>query len=197
MLTHKSLLEAYVYAKDNCCLEMIHDIFEPNALLAISVAGNAITFPPLVVGAEGIAQTLVTDFGRQYTQCCTYYLAEVPAATGSRIDHLPWLVIMRDKAQASLRIGRGSYRWLFSPHAKGWRISEMDIRIDRMDVVPDPAGGLLATLQPLLSYPWLQPAALDEAFSPLARCNPTFAFVSEFLSEKFERPGSEVISGLT
>jgi hypothetical protein len=194
MLTHKSLLEAYVYAKDRCCPELIHDIFEPNALLAISVAGDAITFPPLVVGADGIAQTLVTDFGRQYTQCRTYYLADVPANTGSRIDHLPWLVIMRDKAQASLRIGRGSYRWLFSPHGKGWRISEMHIRIDRMDVLPDPAGGLLATLQSFLPYPWLQPTVLDEAFAPVARCNPAFAFASEFLSGKFERPGREVIA---
>lgn len=113
------------YAKDKCCPGLIHE----NALLAISVAGDAITFPPLVIGTEGIAQTLVTDFGRQFTQCRTYYLADVPAQTGSRIDHLPWRVIMRDEAQASLRIGRGSYRWLFFSYGKEWRISEMPIRI--------------------------------------------------------------------
>ncbi|NUU04410.1 hypothetical protein [Herbaspirillum robiniae] len=194
MLTHKSLLEAYVYAKDKCCPGLIHDIFEPNALLAISVAGETISFPPLVVGAEGIAQTLVTDFGRQFTQCRTYYLADVPTSAGGRIDHFPWLVIMRDQAQGSLRIGRGSYRWLFSPYGKGWRISEMHIRIDRMDVLPDRVGGLRTTLQSFLPYPWLQPTVLDEAFAPLARCNPAFAFVSEFVSTRFERPEQEVIA---
>jgi hypothetical protein len=119
--------------------------------------------------------------GRRASRCST------------QIDHLPWLVIMRDKVQAKLRIGRGSYRWSFVPE-EGWRISEMHIRIDRMDSLPDRAGGLVTTLQSFLPYPWLRPAALDEALAPLARCNPAFGFVTEFLSEKFERPEQGVFA---
>lgn len=194
MLTHKSLLEAYVHAKDKRSPGLIHDIFAPNAMLTIAVCDDGISFPPLVVGSEGIAQTLVTDFGRQFSQCRTYYLADVPAGAGAQIDHLPWLVIMRDKVQAKLRIGRGSYRWSFVPEGEGWHISEMHIRIDRMDSLPDRAGGLVTTLQSFLPYPWLRPAALDEALAPLARCNPAFGFVTEFLSEKFERPEQGVFA---
>lgn len=193
MLTHKSLLEAYVYAKDRNCPSLIHDIFAPNALLAISVEGDAISFPPLVVGAEGIAQTLVTDFGRRFSQCRTYYLGEQPGDAGGRIEHMPWLVIMRDEKEGSLRIGRGSYRWVFSRHGSGWRIAEMHIRIDRMDVLPDRARGLLTTLQSFLPYPWVTPQVLDDAFGPLARCNASFAFSSEFMSDQFELP-SQVLS---
>lgn len=186
MLQHKSLLEAYVCAKDECRPGLIHDIFEPNALLAMSVASEAISFPPLVVGADGIAQTLVTGFAQRFSQCRTYYLGDSPGEAGERIDHMPWLVLMRDRDEGSLRIGRGHYRWLFSPYGKGWRIAEMHIRIDRMDVLPDRDGRLLAVLQSVLPYPWLAPQALDGALGPLARCNPDFAFAAEFTFDKFE-----------
>jgi hypothetical protein len=188
MLTHKSLLEGYVYAKDRNCPGLIHDIFEPNALLAISVEGDAISFPPLVVGVDGIAQTLVTDFAQRFTQCRTYYLGDMPLKTEGRINYMPWLVVMRDDTEGTLRIGRGSYRWLFSRYGPGWRFAEMHIRIDRMDVLPDRARGLLTTLQSFLPYPWLAPQVLDDAFGPLARCNSAFSFASEFTSDKFELP---------
>src|SRR5450830_2041200 len=107
MLTHKSLLEAYVHAKDTTCAPLIHDIYEANAVLSISTSASAVAFPPLVVGAEGIAQTLVTDFAKRFTLCRTYYICDELEVRNGRIEQLPWLVLMREEETASLRIGRG------------------------------------------------------------------------------------------
>ncbi len=192
MLTHKSLLEAYVYAKDRCCPSLIHDIYEPNAVLSISTSASAVAFPPLVVGAEGIAQTLVTDFATRFTQCRTYYVCdgiEKFSTRDDRIEQLPWLVLMREEATSSLRIGRGYYNWNLGKHPDElWRATEMHIRIDHMMLVADVAGDLLQTLQSFLPYPWLPPRVLDSSFGFIGDCNSSFAFLKEFRSNKFELP---------
>ncbi|MFL9922650.1 hypothetical protein PQR62_00140 [Herbaspirillum lusitanum] len=192
MLTHKSLLEAYVYAKDKCCPSLIDDIYEPNAVLSISVAGDAVSFPPLVVGAQGIAQTLVTDFATRFTECRTYYVCGHPPDQGASISGLPWLVLMRDIQSSALRIGRGHYDWsLNRSEEKNWRATEMHIRIDRMDVIEDATGNLLPTLQEVLPYPWLSPHLLDSAFSGLADRNRVFSFLREFCPGRFGTTANE------
>lgn len=189
MLTHKSLLEAYVYAKDRCCPSLIHDIYEPNAVLSISTSASAVAFPPLVVGAEGIAQTLVTDFAKRFTHCRTYYVCDALAVNNGRIEQLPWLVLMREEETASLRIGRGYYNWQLNQHPEEiWRASEMHIRIDHMMLMADVAGDLLQTLQSFLPYPWLPPRVLDSSFGFIGDSNEAFAFLKEFRSNKFELP---------
>ncbi len=188
MLTHKSLLEAYVYAKDKCHPSLIYDIYQANAVLSISTAASAVAFPPLVVGADGIAQTLVTDFATRFTQCRTYYVCDSLPVIKARIAYLPWLVIMREHATASLRIGRGYYHWQLVPHGRQWRVSEMHIRIDHMMLVADVGGDLLTTLQAFLPYPWLPPRVLDAAFRLTADSNPHFSFLHEFTSDQMHWP---------
>ncbi|WP_343582841.1 hypothetical protein [Herbaspirillum sp.] len=186
MFTHKSLLEAYVYAKDKCCPSLVHEIYEPDAVLSISTSENAVAFPPKVVGADGIAQTLVTDFSRRFTQCRTYYVCDRLAPEEDRIDRLPWLVLMREEDSASLRIGRGYYDWKFNRHGRdAWRAREMHISIDHMVLVADIAGDLLQTVQSFLPYPWLPPKVLDSSFGFIGESNPSFAFLKEFRSDTF------------
>ena len=189
MLTHKSLLEAYVYAKDKCCPSLIHDIYEPNAVLSISTSASAVAFPPLVVGADGIAQTLVTDFAKRFTHCRTYYVCDELNVNNGRIEQLPWLGLMREEETASLRIGRGYYNWQLNQHPEElWRASEMHIRIDHMMLIADVAGDLLTTLHSFLPYPWLPPRVLDSSFGFIGDSSPAFAFLKEFRSNKFELP---------
>lgn len=198
MLTHKSLLEAYVHAKDKTCAPLIHDIYEANAVLSISTSASAVAFPPLVVGAEGIAQTLVTDFATRFSDCRTYYVCDqlTTTADGNRIEQLPWLVLMRETATASLRIGRGYYNWQMTHHPQAqWRVSEMHIRIDHMMLIADVAGDLLQTLQSFLPYPWLTPEVLDSSFGFIAGTSPDFAFLREFRSNKFELPRVRLMAG--
>lgn len=186
MLTHKSLLEAYVHAKDKCCPSLIRDIYEPDAVLNISTSENSVAFPPLVVGTDGIAQTLVTDFSRRFTQCRTYYVCDQLASKEDRIDRLPWLVLMREKESASLRIGRGHYNWTFTRRREeGARVREMHISIDHMMLIADIAGDLLPTIQSFLPYPWLPPKVLDTSFGFIGECNPSFAFLKEFRTDRF------------
>lgn len=199
MLTHKSLLEAYVHAKDKTCAPLIHDIYEPNAVLSISTSASAVAFPPLVVGAEGIAQTLVTDFATRFTDCRTYYVCDQlrTTADGNRIEQLLWLVLMREKETASLRIGRGYYNWQMTHHPDAlWRVSEMHIRIDHMMLIADVAGDLLTTLHSFLPYPWLPPSVLDSSFGFIAETSPDFAFLREFRSNKFELPRERLMAGV-
>jgi len=189
MLTHKSLLEAYVYAKDKCCPSLIQDIYEPNAVLSISTSASAVAFPPLVVGADGIAQTLVTDFAQRFTHCRTYYVCDELEVSNGRIEQLPWLVLMREEETASLRIGRGYYNWQLNQHPEElWRASEMHIRIDHMMLIADVAGDLLTTLHSFLPYPWLPPRVLDSSFGFIGDSSPAFAFLQDFRSNKFDLP---------
>lgn len=185
MLTHKSLLEAYVRAKDQCGPELIDEIFQPNAVLSISTAASAVAFPPLVVGTQGIAQTLVTDFSTRFSQCRTYYVCDGLSVSDERIAYLPWLVLMRENETASLRIGRGYYHWQFLADAtQGRRVSEMHIRIDHMTLIADVGGDFLRTLQSFLPYPWLSPGTLDAAFNLAAESNHNFRFLHDFKSDQ-------------
>jgi len=111
------------------------------------------------------------------------------AVNDDRIAYLPWLVLMREEACASLRVGRGYYHWQLQRHPQQqWRVSEMHIRIDHMMLVADIAGDLLTTLQSFLPYPWLSPTVLDTAFGFIAESSRDFRFLREFRSDKLVWP---------
>ena len=177
---YRRALETYIDAKDNTRANRIAEAFAPDAVLTISLATSNIAFPARTVGTDAIAKTLVTDFGAQYAQCCTYYVCDSLAVDNGTIDALPWLVVMRERATGALRVGHGLYRWTFDavPAVTGFHI-----HIARMDVVPDVDGKLLEALQDGLSYPWLVPADLHTHLTSLARSTPALAFV-----EAFSRP---------
>lgn len=180
-LAHYRLaLETYVDAKDNTRANRIAEAFAPDAVLTISLATSNIAFPARTVGTDAIAKTLVTDFGAQYVQCRTYYVCDSLAVDAGTIDALPWLVVMRERATGTLRIGHGVYRWSFDATPA---VTAFHIHIARMDVVPDADGKLLEALQDGLSYPWLAPGDLHARFASLARSTPALAFV-----EAFSRP---------
>lgn len=183
---YRRALETYIDAKDNTRARRIAEAFAVDAVLTISLATSAITFPARTIGAAAIAKTLVTDFGARYTRCRTYYVCDTLAVQDGVIDALPWLVVMREPASDALRVGHGVYRWSFdeTPAVTGF-----DIHIERMDVVPDAAGALLDALQEGLDYPWLAPAVLHARFAALARSTPTLAFVDAF-SRPALAPGS-------
>lgn len=180
--SYRRLLDTYIVAKDNIRAERISEAFAEDAELTISLATSTIVFPARKAGADAIAQTLVTDFGAQYTDCRTYYICDSLTVKDGVIDALPWLVIMRERATGALRVGHGVYRWTFDeiPTIVGF-----NIHIARTDVVSDLDGALLETLQQGLDYPWLAPAALFARFTALADSTPAMAFV-----QGFSRPAS-------
>jgi hypothetical protein len=179
---YRRALETYIDAKDNTRARRIAEAFAVDAVLTISLATSAITFPARTIGTDAIAKTLVTDFGAQYTRCRTYYVCDALEVRDGVIDALPWLVIMRETASGALRIGHGVYRWTFD---EAPAVTGFDIHIARMDVVPDASGALLGALQENLNYPWLAPAVLLARFTTLARSTPALAF-----ADAFSRPAS-------
>lgn len=94
---------------------------------------------------------------------------------------MPWLVIMREKATESLRIGKGTYRWRFSADAgKGDMIVQLHIHIERMDALVDPHAEKLNALQSRFSYPWLSPQELQRSMASFIETGPDFAFAIPF-----------------
>ena len=181
-------LATYVDAKDNDRPALISDIFAPDAALTFSLATPNIAFPSRSEGVDAIARTLVSDFGKQYARCRTYYLSDALELSGDAVD-VPWLVLMREPAAGALRVGHGAYRWVFGGHdasgsgassGAGLRVTHLHIHIARMDVVSDPDGALLETLQTDLDYPWLASSDLRARFAGLARTVPSLAFAEGF-----------------
>jgi hypothetical protein len=184
MPTLKTLLETYVRAKDKTQAHLIPSVFAPNAVLTFSIATDGISFPPLVVGADGIAQTLVTDFGAQYSDCKTYYICDALALRDNKLSALPWLVLMRHAATGRMRIGTGHYDWHLEPLGPdSWHATAMHIHIDRMDAVDAAPSQALARLQTILPYPWLSRRTMRSAFETVAASDPAYEFLFGYLPE--------------
>ena len=180
MNTARKLLERYLEAKDLNRPHLIVDGFTPDAVLTFSFATDSISFPERVCGSDAIAQTLVRDFRQTFTQCRTYYVCDSIRALNHRIDRLPWLVVMRESARPTLRVGRGYYDWRFRLHRRTMRVRAMHIHIERMDAVEDGDGHILNTLQSELPYPWLAPTALHAVIGSLTDRASVFAFLQNF-----------------
>lgn len=180
MATHVTLLERYVEAKDLARPHLMAGIYLPDAVLTYSIATDTIEFPAEVRGVDSITRTLVSDFALRFDRCRTYYLCDALPAADLSVLELPWLVVMRERAQSCLRMGRGFYRWSFQPTAEGVRVAAMHIHIQRMDPIDDPDAGLLERIQAPLPYPWLSPAVLDRRFAALAASDTALRFVEAF-----------------
>jgi hypothetical protein len=181
MSTPQSLLELYVEAKDLTRPHLVPRIYALDAVLTFSIATETISFPLRVEGRDGIAKTLVVDFGARFSRCKTYYVCVAPPDEGDDMVLLPWLVSMRETAVGSLRFGRGCYRWSFGRRGnQGIRVTAMHIHIDRMDEIQDTGGELLEATQSGLPYPWLPPTVLRSRYEALAQSDRALAFVDAF-----------------
>lgn len=187
MLTPQSLpnpqwiLERYIEAKDLVRPQLMQGIYAPDAVLTFSIATDSISFPPRVVGIDGITKTLVVDFGAKYSRCKTFYVCDSVPLKTAEVAILPWLVLMSEPAASRLRIGKGYYEWTFQRRGEdGLQVVAMHIHIERMDAIEEIEPHLLETAQSVLSYPWLRPATLRSRFQTLVEAGPRFAFLSDF-----------------
>ena len=181
MPTPRSLLERYVRAKDTVQPQLMREIYAPDAVLTYSIATDTISFPARTVGLEAITRTLVVDFATRFGQCKTYYVCDAAPADDIAFARVPWLVVMREPAAESLRVGKGYYEWSFAHTAAvPLRVAAMRIHIERMDAVADPDATLLAASQAELPYPWLAPAALRAVYQQRIAADPSLEFLRDF-----------------
>jgi hypothetical protein len=177
----RELLERYVEAKDRTRPELMPRIYLPDAVLTYSIATDEIAFPAEVRGVEGITRTLVTDFGKRFADCKTYYICETPPQGTQDIASLPWLVAMREIETGALRLGKGHYRWQLARSDDGsFAVGAMHIHIERMAAIPDADGTRLAAIQSGLPYPWLTPAALRRRMDQLAAGSRALGLLRQF-----------------
>jgi hypothetical protein len=181
MATPRSLLELYIQAKDSVQPQLMRQIYVSDATLTYSIATDSISFPARTAGLDAITRTLIIDFATKFGSCKTYYVCEAAPLDDSSFARVPWLVVMREPAAASLRIGKGYYEWRFAPAAaEATRVTAMHIHIERMDAILDPDGSRLIGAQSALPYPWLQPSTLRSTYRRCAEEDPAFAFLHEF-----------------
>ncbi|WP_175997867.1 nuclear transport factor 2 family protein [Burkholderia stabilis] len=177
----RALLECYLRAKDLNRPALIADCFAADAELSFSLANEDIDFPPRVTGAAAIASTLVEEFGERFERCRTYYVCVEPAVDEHGISAMPWLVVMRQKDNGTLRIGHGTYRWQFAPDSVGvTRIAALHIHIARMDTIDDPDATKLDALHAAFGYPWLPAHAFARGLADVAAEQPGWAFLAPF-----------------
>ena len=149
-------------------------------MLTYSIATDTISFPARTVGLDAITRTLVVDFATRFESCKTYYVCEAPRGR-STFARIPWLVVMREPAAGSLRIGKGYYEWSFA-HLTG-----QGARVDGDAYPYRPDGchtgcrchGCSASAQTGLTYPWLSPSMLRYAYD-VALGQRALAFLHDF-----------------
>ncbi|KVW88667.1 hypothetical protein [Burkholderia cepacia] len=165
----RALLEIYVRAKDLNQPDLIAACFDKSAELTFSIDTDDIEFPRRVSGEPEIARTLVTDFGKRFDHCRTYYVCTSPQLADGGICEMPWLVIMRHIENRALRLGKGRYRWQIGQSSEGAdRIQRLHIHIEIMDTIPDPDAVYLDALHSRFGYPWLPPQALSYGIASLS-----------------------------
>jgi hypothetical protein len=172
-----ALLARYIEAKDLVCPHLTRQIYAPDAVLTYSLATDSIRFPARVSWLEGITHTLVVDFATRYSGCKTYCVVESPPELPEELAFVPWLVLMREQAAASLRIGKGFYEWTLDD---GGFVVAMHIHIERMDAIDDRDGALLQSAQAVLPYPWLPPQTLRSEFEALMKRGAGCSFLEAF-----------------
>ena len=145
MVTARTLLERYVEAKDSVRPELMRSIYRPDAVLTYTIDTDDIAFPARTEGVDAITRTLVTDFALRFAACKTYYVCAAPPADAQMLVRIAWLVIMREPAARSMRIGKGFYEWRFDANAAQGLINDVPgAQAQKREVgLPDPDVTLL------------------------------------------------------
>src|SRR6187431_3053246 len=152
--TPAALLRGYFHAKDENRPHLLEDVFAPNAELVIHNQSTTIAFPAFTQGRSAIAEVLVRSFALSNENVYSFYLdSPLP---GVREFTCPWLVGMSERSSGHVRVGCGTYEWVFEPHAPHMA-SRLVVTIEAMQVLPlTESEGVFAWLQ-ALNYPWSSP----------------------------------------
>jgi hypothetical protein len=151
MLTPAESILAYIRAKDGNRPHLLDAAFAQDATLQMQVRTESISFPPLSVGREAIAETLIRRFNQIYENVYTFCVGVPPEADAETFS-CGWLVAMSEKQGGAVRIGCGRYDWLFT-HSEH-RVRALTITIDAMEVLPSEALAPVMNWVSGLPYPW-------------------------------------------
>jgi hypothetical protein len=169
-LDTRSAIEAYVRGKDENRAHLAARAFAEDAVLSMTVTGDAIAFPPLTRGRDAIVNLLVRDFARTYENVRTLCLTEAPAPD-CRAFSCDWLVGMSVKDDRTVRVGCGRYDWTLR-RMEAHPVTKLNIVIDTMQLLPpDTLDAVMAWLF-ASPYPWCSRSVALEALPPLPGLGP-------------------------
>ncbi|AEE66016.1 hypothetical protein [Bordetella pertussis] len=168
--TTACLLRDYFRAKDENRPLYMARAFAPDAVLKMALRTQAIAFPPESHGLAAIADTLSRKFGQTYDNVYTFYLAHPGEHAVLPEFSCDWIVGMTDKASGEVRVGCGSYDWVFQaePHL----VKRLTITIESMLTLPaDTAGPVFGWLT-ALPYPWTDAQRVVASAPPIESLAP-------------------------
>jgi hypothetical protein len=163
----KSLIDAYIHAKDSNRSHIMKDIFSTDAVLTMKVMTNNISFPEKIFGVSEIADTLATQFSTKFENVYTFCIGEPPSKLVDAFE-CRWFVCMTDKETRSTRIGHGTYEWALDTYAR--KVKALLIRIEQMEIVSEEWREPILRCAQKLPYPWcpaLSILAAAQAIGPL------------------------------
>lgn len=173
-MTPQFVLRTYIHAKDENRPHLLTGVFATAARLEIRDRSGKISFPPVTVGLDAIADVLVRKFNQSYENIYTFCFA-CPAADATSFS-CDWLVGMTEKQTRNVRVGCGRYDWTFQsdPVALATRLV---ITIESMVVfTPDASQSVLRWLVGM-SCPWSSTAEVAAA-PPLDGLEPVIEYLS-------------------
>jgi len=147
----EEILRNYFHAKDENRPHFLADTFQSNAVLEVRNHSEAISFPAVTEGRDGIADVLVRRFGQTHENIYSFYLRR-PSGMLDTFS-CDWLVAMTEKADLTARVGCGRYDWTFS-NEPPCLASRLVITISSMEVLPRSTTNLVLEWILGLPYPW-------------------------------------------
>ncbi|MDF3838924.1 nuclear transport factor 2 family protein [Cupriavidus basilensis] len=177
-LAPQALIRTYVRAKDENRPHLMAHAFAPDATLEMTVKSETIAFPGRSEGLAAISDVLVRRFGQTYDNVYTFCLTDAPPGAEAGRYGCDWLVGMTDKATGGVRVGCGSYAWVFSMQAGIRRVQALTIVIEAMEVLPaDAAQPVLDGWLARLPYPWCTAGQACGQAPALAQLAPVLAYL--------------------
>ena len=150
--TAASAVMAYLRAKDENRPQLMRLAFDEAATLEMIVRTGTISFPPLAQGREAITDVLVRRFGQNYENVRTFCLARPPESSHVTFS-CPWLVGMSEKESRSVRVGCGTYDWVFQAGIP-LLAQRLTITIEVMAVLAPGSLTVVMGWMAQLPYPW-------------------------------------------
>jgi len=153
MVDKAKAIEDYILSKDGNRPFLLSTAFVEDATLKMNVQTESISFPSSLSGRDAIANTLVREFNQKYENIFTICIGQRPNIVGLNFS-CPWLVVMTEKLDESLRVGCGSYDWVFCNSDN--RVESLSITINRMETVSSASVAEAINWVSRLAYPWCE-----------------------------------------
>jgi len=174
--TTRSLLRDYLRAKDENRVLFLRRGFAPDVSLIMGLNTDEISFPAQSLGVDAVAETLAVRFNQTYENIFTFYLALPPDDATTEAFHCGWMVGMTEKATGNVRVGCGTYEWLFD--LEPYRVKGLRIIIEHMRNLPSSDADAVFDWLLAAPYPFADPRALAATIPAIDALSPVRTFLA-------------------